>query len=43
MGAEGSPYEGGRFEIDIRMPEEYPFSPPIMRFITPVYHPVCKN
>jgi len=38
-GPEGTPYEGGRYEIDIVIPEGYPFQPPKMKFITKVYHP----
>ncbi|BGP41831.1 Ubiquitin-conjugating enzyme E2 1 [Rhodotorula kratochvilovae] len=38
-GPEGTSYEGGRFEVDIRAPERYPFEPLKMKFITKVYHP----
>lgn len=31
---ENSPYEGGKFDVDIVIPEAYPFSAPKMRFIT---------
>jgi ubiquitin-conjugating enzyme (huntingtin interacting protein 2) len=31
--------QGGKFVIDIVIPNEYPFSPPKMKFITPIYHP----
>ncbi|KAK8858501.1 hypothetical protein IAR55_002728 [Kwoniella newhampshirensis] len=37
-GPAGSAYEGGVFEIDIKVPEDYPFSPPQLRFVTKVYH-----
>ena len=30
---------GGTYEVDIEVPNEYPFKPPKMRFITKVYHP----
>ncbi|KAJ3537540.1 hypothetical protein NM688_g6674 [Phlebia brevispora] len=39
MGPEGTPYEGGHFEVDIIIPESYPFQPVKMKFITKVYHP----
>ncbi|CAK5270408.1 unnamed protein product [Mycena citricolor] len=38
-GPEGTPYEGGTFEVDIVIPESYPFQPVKMKFITKVYHP----
>ncbi|GLJ24566.1 hypothetical protein SUGI_0469430 [Cryptomeria japonica] len=34
-----SPYEQGSFQIDIRLPDGYPFEPPKMQFITKVWHP----
>ncbi|WWC62458.1 uncharacterized protein I303_105054 [Kwoniella dejecticola CBS 10117] len=37
-GPAGSPYEGGLFEVEITIPEDYPFSPPKLHFITKVYH-----
>ncbi|XP_074598530.1 ubiquitin conjugating enzyme 4 [Brevipalpus obovatus] len=38
-GPPDTPYEGGIFIIDIRIPETYPFNPPKMRFITKIWHP----
>ena len=38
-GPQDTPYEGGRFHINIRLPRDYPFKPPSMCFITQVYHP----
>ena len=34
-----SPYENGLFELEIQIPERYPFEPPIIKFLTPIYHP----
>ncbi|KAH8555347.1 ubiquitin-conjugating enzyme/RWD-like protein [Umbelopsis sp. PMI_123] len=34
-----SPFEIGTFKLDIQIPQRYPFDPPQMRFITPIYHP----
>lgn len=39
IGPPDTPYEGGRFVVDIKIPNEYPFKPPIMKFDTKVYHP----
>ncbi|KAF2841734.1 putative ubiquitin conjugating enzyme [Patellaria atrata CBS 101060] len=38
-GPPDTPYEGGRFEVDIRIPNEYPFRPPVMKFQTKIWHP----
>jgi len=38
-GPEGTAYEGGVFEVDIVIPNAYPFEPPRMKFITKIWHP----
>lgn len=38
-GSTGTPYEGGVFNIDIKIPAGYPFEPPKMRFISKIWHP----
>ncbi|KAM3128442.1 hypothetical protein pb186bvf_019450 [Paramecium bursaria] len=38
-GPSDSPYEGGFFQIDIVMPQEYPYKPPKMKFDTRIWHP----
>ncbi|RVX18048.1 hypothetical protein VitviT2T_025615 [Vitis vinifera] len=38
-GPMGTPYEGGIFQIDIVLPDGYPFEPPRMQFATKVWHP----
>ena len=39
MGPVGTPYEGGKYEVDITIPSEYPFRPPTMKFKTKLWHP----
>ncbi|KAF8496336.1 ubiquitin-conjugating enzyme/RWD-like protein [Gautieria morchelliformis] len=38
-GPEGSPFERGVFKLELFLPEEYPMSPPKVRFLTKIYHP----
>jgi len=38
-GPPDTPYEGGYYEVDIQIPDSYPFQPVKMKFITKVYHP----
>ncbi|XP_022988308.1 ubiquitin-conjugating enzyme E2 27 [Cucurbita maxima] len=38
-GPVATPYEGGTFQIDITLPDGYPFEPPKMQFATKVWHP----
>lgn len=39
LGPENTPYENGTFHLDIIIPDNYPFSPPSIKFTTKVYHP----
>uniref|UniRef100_A0A7S0V1Z9 E2 ubiquitin-conjugating enzyme n=1 Tax=Polytomella parva TaxID=51329 RepID=A0A7S0V1Z9_9CHLO len=38
-GPKDTPYEDGVFQVDIALDENYPFTPPKMRFVTKVWHP----
>ncbi|KAL9633695.1 MAG: hypothetical protein Q9164_004549 [Protoblastenia rupestris] len=38
-GPPGTSYEGGSYIVDVRIPNDYPFRPPIMKFDTKIWHP----
>lgn len=38
-GPPDSPYAGGAFQVDIVIPEMYPFKSPVMKFDTKIWHP----
>ncbi|PYH80437.1 UBC-like protein [Aspergillus uvarum CBS 121591] len=49
-GSEGTPYEGGLFQISLSIPLLYPSQPPTCRFATKIWHPnvshdgrICLN
>ncbi|UKJ88147.1 ubiquitin carrier protein [Theileria orientalis] len=39
LGPPGTPYEGGHFNLDITIPDDYPYSPPAIKFETKIWHP----
>ena len=39
LGPAGTPFEGGRFVLDVRLTPQYPFDAPGIRFVTRVFHP----
>ncbi|KAG9253053.1 putative ubiquitin conjugating enzyme [Emericellopsis atlantica] len=39
FGPPKTPYEGGKFDLLITMPNEYPFKPPKIAFKTKIWHP----
>lgn len=38
-GPSGSPFEGGVFYLSVHVPCRYPMDPPIVRFLTKIFHP----
>ena len=42
-GPEDSPYEEGIFKLSVVYPSNYPFSPPLINFITRIYHCNINN
>ena len=39
QGPSDTPYEGGTFQLDIRVENSYPINPPKITFLTKVFHP----
>ncbi|KAK2155165.1 hypothetical protein LSH36_247g03151 [Paralvinella palmiformis] len=39
QGPPETPYEGGMYILDIKIPETYPFNPPKVQFVTKIWHP----
>lgn len=39
-GPVGSPYEGGHFVCELLYPSDYPFRPPELYVVTPLFHPL---
>ncbi|CAK8684384.1 ubiquitin-conjugating enzyme E2 K-like [Clavelina lepadiformis] len=39
VGPSGTPYQDGMYKLSIKIPETYPFNPPIVSFDTRIWHP----
>ena len=39
QGPSDSPFEEGTYTLSVTIPDRYPFEPPRVRFLTPIYHP----
>lgn len=39
QGPEGTPFEGGVFPAELKFPNDYPLSPPTMKFLGEIWHP----
>merc|ERR1740130_993908 len=39
MMQEGGPYEGGMFKARLDFPDDFPNQPPVLTFVTPIFHP----
>ncbi|XP_037907867.1 ubiquitin-conjugating enzyme E2 D2B-like [Hermetia illucens] len=42
-GPKDSSYQRGKFKVSIEFTAQYPFQPPVVKFITPIYHPNIDN
>ena len=39
MGPQDTPYDGGKFIVNIDFSDNYPFKAPKVKFVTKIFHP----
>lgn len=40
IGPNDTAYQGGKFKLQLKLPiDAYPFKPPKIKFLTPIFHP----
>lgn len=39
MGGEGTVYENLSYKLSLSFPGRYPYNPPVIKFVTPIFHP----
>ncbi|KAL4229756.1 ubiquitin-conjugating enzyme E2 K [Mactra antiquata] len=39
IGPPDTAYDGGKFKLEINIPDTYPFNPPKVKFVTKIWHP----
>ena len=42
-GGPGTAYESLSYKLSLSFPSQYPYAPPIVKFMTPCYHPNVDN
>lgn len=42
-GPSNTPYDDGKFKLHIVVPNDYPFKPPSIKMLTPIFHPNIKD
>lgn len=43
VGGKETTYEGLKFKLSLTFPSRYPYTPPIVKFVTHCYHPNVDN
>ena len=43
VGGKGTVYDGLKYKLSLTFPSRYPYTAPIVKFITPCYHPNVDN